>query len=413
MRTYSSHARARARAHTTHPLHLPRFFQGPWRALPRAWAPTFLTKTQHEPESQIIRSARVNIRAERSGASDICFCFRAASPRRALCRDGCWYGVDIEHEGICDTLERGVWEPSSSKINSFASATEAACLVLSVDEGLKTSLAKTGPSIWPAIVNFYSITSANDEPARDPVDWRLQASNDGVNWNDVDIRTGQQFSQRFFAKQYSVASATTAYRFYRLNVTRNNGEPILQLAELSLNGKYVFATNADTTQANAAKITASSEYSAAGEGRVQAFDNNKATKWLTFNSTGWLAYQFDKPTSIGAYTIASANDFANRDPRSWKLQASNNGVNWSDIDTRTNQTFASRFSTNTYPITNSSSYTHYRLNVTANSGANILQIAEVELIANPQTSSSSSSVSSSISSSSKSSSSKSSVSSSV
>lgn len=68
--------------------------------------------------------------------------FRAASHYRALCRDGCWYGVDIEHEGICDTLERGVWEPSSSKINSFASATEAACLVLSVDETVRNPQAQ-------------------------------------------------------------------------------------------------------------------------------------------------------------------------------------------------------------------------------------------------------------------------------
>ena len=49
----------------------------------------------------------------------------------------CWWGVDIDKEGICDTFERGVWEPVTSKINSFASATEAACLVLSVDETVR------------------------------------------------------------------------------------------------------------------------------------------------------------------------------------------------------------------------------------------------------------------------------------
>lgn len=46
----------------------------------------------------------------------------------------CWYGVDIEREGICDTYESCVWEPAMSKINSISSATEAACLVLSIDE---------------------------------------------------------------------------------------------------------------------------------------------------------------------------------------------------------------------------------------------------------------------------------------
>jgi T-complex protein 1 subunit eta len=45
--------------------------------------------------------------------------------------------VDIDSEGICDTFERGVWEPSSSKVNSFGSAAEAACLILSVDETVR------------------------------------------------------------------------------------------------------------------------------------------------------------------------------------------------------------------------------------------------------------------------------------
>lgn len=53
-----------------------------------------------------------------------------------FCR-GTWYGVDIDNEGICDTMERGVWEPVASKINSFNAATEAACLVLSVDETIR------------------------------------------------------------------------------------------------------------------------------------------------------------------------------------------------------------------------------------------------------------------------------------
>lgn len=45
--------------------------------------------------------------------------------------------MDIDLEGICNTYERGVWEPSSSKVNSFGSAAEAACLILSVDETVR------------------------------------------------------------------------------------------------------------------------------------------------------------------------------------------------------------------------------------------------------------------------------------
>lgn len=45
--------------------------------------------------------------------------------------------MDIANEGICDTFESFVWEPSVVKLNSITAATEAACLILSVDETVK------------------------------------------------------------------------------------------------------------------------------------------------------------------------------------------------------------------------------------------------------------------------------------
>lgn len=45
-----------------------------------------------------------------------------------------WAGVDIINEGIQDNLEKFVWEPIAVKVNAIQAATEAACLILSVDE---------------------------------------------------------------------------------------------------------------------------------------------------------------------------------------------------------------------------------------------------------------------------------------
>lgn len=50
---------------------------------------------------------------------------------------GRWFGVDVLNEGICDTFKSGVWEPASNKLNSLASATEAACVILSIDETVR------------------------------------------------------------------------------------------------------------------------------------------------------------------------------------------------------------------------------------------------------------------------------------
>lgn len=50
---------------------------------------------------------------------------------------GKWYGVDVVENGICDTFESFVWEASVMKRNALAAATEAACLILSVDETVR------------------------------------------------------------------------------------------------------------------------------------------------------------------------------------------------------------------------------------------------------------------------------------
>jgi len=57
--------------------------------------------------------------------------------RQAHFQGGKWFGVDIANEGICDTFEKFVWEPAVVKLNSIGAATEAACLILSVDETIK------------------------------------------------------------------------------------------------------------------------------------------------------------------------------------------------------------------------------------------------------------------------------------
>eukprot|EP00455_Lapot_gusevi_P053519 TRINITY_DN835_c0_g1_i2.p1 TRINITY_DN835_c0_g1~~TRINITY_DN835_c0_g1_i2.p1 ORF type:complete len:353 (-),score=129.62 TRINITY_DN835_c0_g1_i2:36-1094(-) len=52
-------------------------------------------------------------------------------------KGGKWFGVDIENEGVCDTFQSFVWEPALVRLNALSSATEAACMVLSIDETVR------------------------------------------------------------------------------------------------------------------------------------------------------------------------------------------------------------------------------------------------------------------------------------
>ena len=76
------------------------------------------------------------------------------------------------------------------------------------------------------------MTSANDSPERDPLNWTLQGSNDGSSWITIDSRSNEDFPTRWLKKEYTFTNAI-AYGYYRLNMTNNSGT-ILQLGEWEL-----------------------------------------------------------------------------------------------------------------------------------------------------------------------------------
>ncbi len=100
------------------------------------------------------------------------------------------------------------------------------------------------------VVKRYTLTSAPLIPERDPKDWQFQGSNDGSAWTTLDTQTDQTFQFRTYQRIFDIGN-TTAYRYYRLNVSANNGDgSFLHLSELGLwsdrgrtvqSGSYVLA----------------------------------------------------------------------------------------------------------------------------------------------------------------------------
>ena len=86
----------------------------------------------------------------------------------------------------------------------------------------------------PTAANSYTLTSANDIPERDPIDWNLQGSQDGENWVTLDSKSGEEFTSRFQQRVFWINN-TTAYKFYRLNIQRNRSGGDFQLADWSVN----------------------------------------------------------------------------------------------------------------------------------------------------------------------------------
>ncbi|MGV9346655.1 GH92 family glycosyl hydrolase [Streptomyces spiralis] len=126
-------------------------------------------------------------------------------------------------------------------------------------------------------------------------------------------------------------------------------------------------------------LRASGENTGAGEVKENLVDGESGTKWLTFEPTGWVEFDFDKSIKITRYALTSANDYAERDPKDWTLQASADGKAWKTVDTRSGESFAQRFQTKTYDLAEPAEYQHFRLDVTKNNGAsNIVQLADVQ-----------------------------------
>jgi len=124
-----------------------------------------------------------------------------------------------------------------------------------------------------------------------------------------------------------------------------------------------------------------------------AFDNATTTKWLDLagaNPTtraSWIQYQLSGSSYVAMqYTITSAEDFSDRDPKSWNLLGSNDGSAWTTLDTRTNEVFSGRSQKNSYTLTNSAAYTYYRLQINSvnePATATGVQLAELEILGIP------------------------------
>lgn len=83
------------------------------------------------------------------------------------------------------------------------------------------------------LINFYRLTSGNDGPDRDPLDWEIQGSNDGENWETLDERNGEKFEGRNQTREFYFDNEV-GYNYYRFDVLNNNGGGLFQMSEWAL-----------------------------------------------------------------------------------------------------------------------------------------------------------------------------------
>jgi PKD repeat protein len=133
----------------------------------------------------------------------------------------------------------------------------------------------------------------------------------------------------------------------------------------------------------------------ANEGSLKIIDNNVETKlYLPGWGGSWsMQFQFPSETTIKYYGIGNGNDSPDRDPKNWTLEGSNDGINWTVVDTRAQaknfyDQMTDRGATNDdarykkmfyFAVANPQAFAFYKYNVTSNFGSGDFQISEFRL----------------------------------
>ena len=131
-------------------------------------------------------------------------------------------------------------------------------------------------------------------------------------------------------------------------------------------------------------ITASSGNSPPTQTASNAIDNNATSKYLNFDkiNTGLTVTRSGK-RAVRALTLISAEDFPVRDPSSFVIEGSSNGINFVRIASNAVPAFPARHFIQSFPLPGTNDFNVYRVlfpTVSNQVAANSMQIAEVELL---------------------------------
>ncbi|MDP9698871.1 hypothetical protein J2T16_001768 [Paenibacillus intestini] len=202
---------------------------------------------------------------------------------------------------------------------------------------------------------------------------------------------------------YTVSSSTSSSGFRPLmeivilpmyrSLIKQDGESYKTLRDVT---SYIYSTRTAVS-----KMT--NNNSPSGVASASSIFNSTYDAWKAFNETvidfsdcwatangivsGWLAYRFSFPISIYQYSITSRNSTDSQEaresaPKRWAFEGSNDGVNWTVLNTVTNSTAWNNNETRTFKISENtiSDYLNYRINIYENNGwSTWTTIAELKL----------------------------------
>jgi hypothetical protein len=176
----------------------------------------------------------------------------------------------------------------------------------------------------------------------------------------------------FFLIGFSVLMMTT------FNGCRED-EPLLESEDKELNssGDEPYTMTEDESSAPTGGIISSQHNdSPASESVNFLFDNDFYTKFSTFNDAVWILWKGSSSILLSEYSITSASDRPDCDPRNWTLYGSDDEETWVLLDAQTNQSFDNRRQRKIFKLSKVAPYQYYKLDITSNNGSSETHMAD-------------------------------------
>ena len=146
----------------------------------------------------------------------------------------------------------------------------------------------------------------------------------------------------------------------------------------------------DLTTPTSGGVTAQSKPYRNNTDASRAFDGNRIDtngRWVAvYTNHMYAVYRFNEPTAVNMVRVWNGDDdhggwsSAKRSPKDWTFQGSHDGVNWTILDARTNETgWSANGESRDYSFTNDTAYAYYKFDCTELNGAtDYLQIWELD-----------------------------------
>jgi len=217
--------------------------------------------------------------------------------------------------------------------------------------------------------------------AMSPIDLQIQGSNDGAFYTTLFGPLNSAWSEN--EERTFFPAVVGAFKYYRFVWSRppQAGSQTTAVSEIKMYGGVDIYYTVDgsspdlvnrvpvkTTNSIESGWVSSASSELTGFEAWKAFDNDTSTGWKADNNQlvpQSLTAQKSSAETIVAYAVTS--DVYAGGPKDFKLQGSNNGYSWTDLDTRTGVTWALSYypERKQYAVSTPGAYTHYRLYISA------------------------------------------------